>query len=244
VLQFQLDPAEGVAPAQLIASGMYGRRTAVVTANQVPAAFAAAFPAGAQINDSRYGWTAEAQLPTRWLTVSGKYYEGTGLRFYGGGQLFAEFNDTPGLTNTATAPTIDGASTLVFGRLGGAPVVAGQVEPHANGGFITVGVPFSRWMGANPQGFAGGWTGYASFGRDQVRPEDVARSGGGRETGDFWAAQLEYRPISNLIFGAEVSRYHTHAIPQTATGLCPLQQGVPNCDWVDNRVVGSVTFAY
>ncbi|HEX2712060.1 MAG TPA: hypothetical protein VHM88_07535, partial [Candidatus Acidoferrales bacterium] len=42
--QFQLDDAPGVAPAQIIVSGMQGRRTAVVRAADVPAAFQSAFP--------------------------------------------------------------------------------------------------------------------------------------------------------------------------------------------------------
>src|SRR5712691_4300156 len=72
-LQFQLDPAKGVAPAQIIVSGMQGRRDAVVVKNGVgaavgviggvPAAFAAAFPRGARTSSSRYGFTGEIQLP-------------------------------------------------------------------------------------------------------------------------------------------------------------------------------------
>src|SRR5438046_7953695 len=47
VLQWQLDKAENVAPAQLIVSFEHAKRTAIVTAASVPAAFRAAFPSGA-----------------------------------------------------------------------------------------------------------------------------------------------------------------------------------------------------
>ena len=244
VLQFQLDPAEGVAPAQLIASGMSGRRTVDILAAEVPAAFKAAFPSGAQLNNNHWGWTVEAQLPTRFLTVSGKYYEGSGLRFYGGGQFFGPFNGTAGLTGTATAQSIDGSTTTVFGNLNGVPVLAPSINPHSSGGFVSVGLPFSRWLGADPQGFNAGWTGYVTAGRDEVQLHDVMSLGGGRQSGNFWAAQLEYRPIPNLILGVELSQYQTAAIPQNATGACPLFQGAHSCGWTNNRVVGSMTFAY
>jgi hypothetical protein len=48
VLQWQLDRAQGVAPAEFITSFEHARRTAIVTAANVPAQFAAAFPSGAQ----------------------------------------------------------------------------------------------------------------------------------------------------------------------------------------------------
>src|SRR2546427_7209146 len=49
-LQFQLDKAPGVAPAQLIVSGVYGKSRQLVASNLVPAAFSGptgAFPGGA-----------------------------------------------------------------------------------------------------------------------------------------------------------------------------------------------------
>src|SRR5258707_9962169 len=44
VLQWQLDKADGVAPAELIVSYEHARRTAIVTAASVPAQFSSAFP--------------------------------------------------------------------------------------------------------------------------------------------------------------------------------------------------------
>src|SRR5215472_7588001 len=197
VTQFQLDHAPGVAPAQIIISGVNGERDVVVLANQVPAAFAAAFPAGARISSNRDAWTGEIQLPTRWFTLIGKYYNGSDLRFYFGGQIFAEFNDTTGLINTATAQSIDGASTLVFGCRGGVGptctggtlVVANPRAPRAQGGFLNLGLPLSRWAHADPAGRNAGWAMYLHYGFDQVLARDVRRLGAAA-TRVTWLLQL------------------------------------------------------
>src|SRR6266403_1208966 len=75
VAQFQLDHAEGVAPAQIIFSGEQGQRTAIVLKSAVPAAaaFQAAFPNGAAVSSDTAAWTGEFQLPTRFATLVGKY---------------------------------------------------------------------------------------------------------------------------------------------------------------------------
>src|SRR4029077_8893587 len=74
--QFQLDHAAGVAPAQIIVSGVRGDRTVDIDAAAVPAAFKAAFPRGAQVSSTRMAWSGEIQLPTRFFTLVGKYYNG------------------------------------------------------------------------------------------------------------------------------------------------------------------------
>ena len=84
VAQFQLDPAPGVAPAQLIVSGVQARRDA--TAPQVRDSalcrrrgglrvgteFQTAFPRGYRASSERYGVSAGVQLPTRYVTITGK----------------------------------------------------------------------------------------------------------------------------------------------------------------------------
>jgi hypothetical protein len=117
VLQWQLDKAEGVSPAEFIVSFEHARRTAIVTAASVPAQFRSAFPASAEVSSNSDAYSAEFQLPTRFVTLSGKYYSGSDLRFFFGGQLLSKFNDTAGLTSTASVPSIDGASTVVLGFL-------------------------------------------------------------------------------------------------------------------------------
>ena len=74
VIQWQLDKAQGVVPAQLIFSFEHARRTAIVTAANVPAAFRSAFPSGAEVSSDSNGYSAEFQLPTRFVTAVGKYY--------------------------------------------------------------------------------------------------------------------------------------------------------------------------
>jgi hypothetical protein len=243
VAQFQLDKAPGVAPAQFIVSGVNGTRTAVVLANQVPAAFAGAFPSGAKVTSKRDAWTAEVQLPTRWFTLIAKYYSGSDLRWYFAGQIFSEFNDTTGLINTATAQSIDGASTLVFGCRGGTGaactggtlVVAHQLPPRAQGGFVNLGLPLSRWANANPAGRNAGWAMYLHYGYDQVLARDVRRLGGGREKGDVMSGQIQYKMNSYLAFVVEESLYRTRALPLTATGLFPSFAGRPMREWKDFR---------
>src|SRR5437899_848032 len=112
VAQFQLDHAPGVAPAQIIFSGEQGERKAIVTAAGVPVLpatdprgvnfFKTAFPQGATVTSNTDGWTGELQLPTRYFTLLGKYYSGSDLRWFFGGQFFSNYNDTFGLTGTAT----------------------------------------------------------------------------------------------------------------------------------------------
>src|SRR5678815_5609428 len=50
VLQWQLDKADGVVPAELIFSFEHQQRKAIVTAGNVPLAFHAAFPNGAEVS--------------------------------------------------------------------------------------------------------------------------------------------------------------------------------------------------
>jgi hypothetical protein len=243
--QFQLDHAPGVAPAQLIVSGVHGRRQVDVFAAGVPAAFAADFPKGVNVGSSRNALTGEIQLPTRWFTLVGKYYNGTDLRFYFDGQIFQPFNQTAGLTNTATGTTNDGSGPApVFGcRGGGTPpacvggvaAVAPQFAPRAQGGFLNLGLPLSRWFNANPNGRNAGWVLYAHYGLDQVLTKHVIAEGGGRDKGRLVAGTLYYKFNKLVSFALEESLYTTVAIPLTATGQFPLFNGKPTREWNDFR---------
>lgn len=244
VAQFQLDKAEGVPPAQFIISGMEGRQTAIISASAVPAAYQASFPSGAKTSAQRYGVTLEEQLPTRWLTISGKYYFGAGLRYYGGVEYFGWYNKTSGLINTATASSVDGSDTLVFGMLNGVPVLAPQRTPRAQGGFVQVGLPISRWFGASPQGWNAGWSGQLTFGVDGLNKYDVRHLGGGRQTSDLFSGGIRYQLNSYVTFGFDESVYVTNATALTATGLYPSFQGRPTHSWSDVRSEGGVIFAF
>jgi hypothetical protein len=216
-----------VPPAQIIISGTEAERSLVVLANSVPAAFRTTFPNGVRIHLHRDGFSGEAQLPTRWFTLVAKYYDGSDLRGYGAGQLFSPFNDITGLTGTATAQSIDGTSTLVFGNLSGVPVVAAQRAPRSQGGFVNLGLPLSRWMGASTEGRNSGWTMYLHYGKDQVLARDVRRLGGARQNSDLSSAQLQYKFNRYITFAFEQSLYRTRALPLTATGQYPSFAGRP-----------------
>jgi hypothetical protein len=229
VTQFQLDRASGVLPAQLIVSFMQGRREAIVTAANVPAAFRAAFPSGAKVGSDQYGLSGEWQLPTRFVTVVGKYYTGEDLRFFFAGQLLSTFNDTAGLTGQATAASIDGSSTVVFGLQGGVPVIAPQRPVRAQGGFLQLGFPLSRLFDADPKGRNAGWTAYAYYGYDQAMARD-ARRFGGRSRSDLFSGNIQYKLNSFVTFALEEGYYRTRAANSSRFdfGGLPLLRGIPS----------------
>jgi hypothetical protein len=244
VAQFQLDDAPGVVPAQIIVSGVHGTRSAKVLAASVPDAFKPAFPSGVDVESARYGWTGEVQLPTRFATVIAKYWNGSDLRFYFVNELFSNFNDTTGLTATATAQSIDGSSTVVFGRLNGVPSVAPQRPVRGQGGFVNVGFPLSRWANADPAGRNAGWQLFLHYGLDNALARDVRRSGGGRQKSDLGAGTLYYKLNNFVSFVLEESYYRTRAIPLTATGVFPSFEGRPNREWKDFRTEFGPIFSF
>ena len=136
-LQFQLDKAPAVAPAQIILSGVDGRRTSIVPnssyctnvatcgAGLTPANYVAAFPGGFTASSNIYGLQGALQLPTRWFTLVVSAYRGGDLRFFFGGQVNSFATDTSGLTNI-----VGGANSTFtgyapgFATLDGGPLVA------------------------------------------------------------------------------------------------------------------------
>jgi len=226
VLQWQLDKAENVAPAQFIVSFEHARRRAIVTAANVPAAFRAAFPSGAEVGSSSNGYSAEIQLPTHFVTLVGKYYNGSDLRFFFAGQLLSNFNDTAGLTGTATGASIDGASTVVFGLLNGMPVVAPQRPVRGQGGFIQLGFPLSRIFDADPKGRNAGWTAYLYYGDDQATARDARRFGGRGARSDLFSGNIQYKWNQWMTFAYEQGYYRTRA--DNRAGALPLFRGIPS----------------
>jgi hypothetical protein len=235
VLQFQLDRAPGVVPAQLIVSGVHGRREAIVLAANIPTDFKSAFPTGASVASSRYGLTAEAQLPTRYFTLLLKGYNGEDLRFYFVNGLFSNFNDTFGLTGTAAATSIDGSSTVVFGLDNrGMPVVAPQRPVRTRGGFVDLAIPLSRICGTNPEGRHAGWTLNFLYAFDDALARDVRRIGAAnRSRSDVAAGTLSYKFNKYFNVGFEESYYRTRAANKG--GPLPLYRGIPSYQWHDLR---------
>lgn len=244
VFQWQLDHARGVVPAQVIFSGEHGGREAIVLGSAVPAAFSKAFPTGATVSSHSNGWTGEWQLPTRFATLLGKYYSGSDLRWFFGGQLFSNFNDTVGLASTASALSSDGGSTVIFGLRNGVPSVAPQRPVRAGGGFISLGLPLSRLAGADPEGRNMGWSMYLTYGTDEAKTRDLLRVAptGSRARSDMTVGSLQYKLNSWVTFAFEQSLYRTRA-DTAATGL-PLFMGLPQHEWRDLRVEGGTIFAF
>jgi hypothetical protein len=242
VTQWQLDKAAGVAPAQIIFSFEHARRTAIVTRANVPAAFLAAFPSGAEVSSSSNGYSAEFQLPTHWVTLVGKYYAGSDLRFFFGGQLLSNFNDTAGLTSIATAPSIDGASTVVFGLLNGVPTVAPQRPVRGQGGFVQLGFPLSRWFDANPSGRNAGWTAFLYYGFDEALARDARRFGARGARSDLFSGNVQYKLNSFITFGYEQGLYRTRATDRV--GALPLFRGIPSFTTHNVRSELAVIFSF
>ncbi|HVS82144.1 MAG TPA: hypothetical protein VHE60_10460 [Pyrinomonadaceae bacterium] len=230
VTEFQLDRAAGVAPAQFIVSFEHARRRAIVTAANVPAAFRAAFPGGVDVDSNSDGFTAEIQLPTRFVTIMSKYYGGSDLRFFAAGQLLSNFNDTAGLTSTATASSIDGASTVVFGLRNGVPTVAPQRPVRATGGFISFGFPLSRIFDADPKGRNAGWSAVLYYGFDEAKARDARRFSPVRGKSDLFLGNISYKLNSLITFAYEQGLYRTRAANNSIFdfGGLPLLRGIPS----------------
>jgi hypothetical protein len=243
--QWQLDHAPGVAPAQLIVSFEEGNRTAIVLGAAVPTAYRAAFPQGATVSSPTNGVTFEWQLPSHWVTLIGKVYSGSDLRYYFGGQLFSNYNYTFGLKNTADALSIDGASTVVFGtNASGNAAIAPQLPVRARGGFAQLGFPISRWFGFDPEGRNSGWSLYAMYGTDQANTRDLIKAapGGSRARSDMTVGTLNYKLNKWVSFSFEESLYRTRA--NTAVPTLPLFLGLHQHEWRDLRSEGGAIFSF
>jgi hypothetical protein len=204
----------------------HAQRTAIVTAANVPAAFKPAFPSGAEVSSDSDAFSAELQLPTRFMTLVGKYYSGSDLRFFLAGQLLSNFSDTAGLTSTATVPSIDGSSTVVFGLRDGFPVVAPQRPVRGQGGFIQLGFPLSRIFDADPKGRNAGWTAYVYYGGDQATARDARRFGGRGARSDLFSGNIQYKWNQWVTFAYEEGYYRTRA--DLRAGPLPLFRGIPS----------------
>jgi hypothetical protein len=257
VLQFQLDHAKGVAPAQILIAGFQGRRESIVAAGSVtplvpgnapvsgvePASYLAAFPGGFTSSSEMYGGQVGVQLPTRFITLTGSLYQGGDLRFYGGGQVNSYATSLSGLTNPIVFTTTDGGPMTAAGTAAlacnisvasaalcpkGNVVVAPQKPIRSFGGFVSAGFPFSRWVNADPKGRNAGWTGYLTFGKDQVYSKSLTDPGFATSVntlsplplrmGKMAVATLNYRLNPFVTFAIEQSIYATRlATPSQAT---------------------------
>jgi hypothetical protein len=269
VLQWQLDQAPGVAPAQLIFSGVQGNRKVMVRSTDIPLCsntdvlvcpdpkvFQKAFPQGAETTSNRAGWTGELQLPTRYVTVITKFWSGSDLRWYFVGSLDSNFNDTAGLAKVCgtdaegafcAGPSNDGASTMQFGlNSSGTPVFAPQRPIRAIGGFVNIGFPLGRIFGADPAGRNAGWQLYFHYAFDQAKTKDVLHLGNQRSKNDLAAATLSWKMNNLVSFVLEESMYRTRiADPNLAdSATFPKYEGLPARQWHDTRSEFGPVFSF
>ncbi len=193
VLQFQLDRAPAVAPAQLIWSGYDGRRTAITTRTNlgtVPSDLLAQYPGGFTNSSNLYGNQLAVQLPTRWFTFVANAFRGGDMRFMLAGQLNTFYTDTTGLYDVQTVQTVDNVGVAGAQQIGctvaitagtcaasnGKWEIAPQRPVGAFGGFLNVGLPLSRWFNADPKGHNAGWQLYLHAGKDQVVHPDIKKA--------------------------------------------------------------------
>lgn len=246
-LQFPLDKAEGVAPAQLIVSGMYGKARLMVASNEVPTAFAPDFPGGASTEYKTWGFSGEAQLPTRWFTLQAKWWTGGAMRFYFVDNLLTTYNPVasflaanPGAPEPVTVTSISGEGTKVaFGCTvayvagvcpSGNALVLPQQPVRGVGGFADLGLPLSRWFHANPKGRNAGWTLDFGYNIDQSKDRDLIQAEVGRYKNDWSRATLNYKLNSWVQIGFEEGYYRTRARP----GEFPITiDGMPQRVWKD-----------
>lgn len=257
VTQWQLDRAPGVAPAQLIFSGVQGQRKVMVRAADIPMCnnpdvcpsatiFKDAYTTGAGETSNRAAWTAELQLPTRYVTVVTKYWNGSDLRWYFVGSLFSNYNDTAGLTKPCLdakgsaifceVASNDGGSTMVFGLLDGEAQYARQRPIRSQGGFLNLGFPLSRIFHADPAGRNAGWQLFLHYAYDEAKARDVRRIGNTRQKNDLGAVTLSYKMNNLVTFVLEESLYRTRAVGDpTGAKPFPTYRGVPARQWHDLR---------
>jgi hypothetical protein len=255
--QFQLDKAPAVAPAQIILSGVQGRRTSIVPSSAMTGSgFCEANPTstycanGFTASSEIWGGQFAVQLPTRWFTLVASAYRGGDLRFFFGGQVNSYATDTNGLTNIqGPFETLDGGCFVAAGcavlgtNSAGQVVVAPQKPIHAFGGFVNLGLPISRWFNANPKGRNAGWQLYLHMGKDQVAAADLNPATNGftgnaniaaplpLRMGTLGAATLYYKLNPNISFGFEQSVYATRLL----SGAYYTIAGQQSNEWKDHR---------
>src|SRR5437868_7130330 len=161
------------------------------------------------------------------------------------GQFFSYFNDTFGLTNTVTQPSVDGSSSIVFAtNSAGGALIAPERPVRTQGGFAQLGFPISRLLGRNPDGRNAGWSLYLMYGIDQAKNRDLLRAAaaGSRGRSDMGVGTLNYKLNKWVSFSYEQSLFRTRANTE-ALGL-PLFEGIHQREWKDLRSEGGAIFTF
>lgn len=216
LFQFQLDHAKGVAPAQIIFSGDQGRYTAYAPANSLPVG---AVQSSAEVE--RKGWTAEVQLPTRYVTVVAKYFRGNAINWFAASGLGATFyTDTTGLTGTTSVGATDlSANNVVFGTNAAGQIVVAPYRPvRSQGGFVQIGFPLSRIFNADPAGRNAGWQLFAAFGEVSPFAHDMVQANKTAPLKNQYVGvgTLLYKLNQFVTFGIEESYYAGNQLTDVA----------------------------
>ncbi|WP_420239441.1 hypothetical protein ACOBR2_07690 [Telmatobacter bradus] len=139
-LQFQLDKAAAVPPAQIFWTGMYGKRRSIVGNNAEDLednAYPTALLAGTSLakgftaSSAMYGNQVAVQLPTRWATLVVSGYRGADLRQILGGELTTNYTDTTGLYKIPLTNADSGDSVKSYYMGTGIDNVAGTLSGFA-----------------------------------------------------------------------------------------------------------------
>ena len=255
VLQFQLDKAPGVVPAEILWSGFYYRRQDNVLSTGVPEAYASAFPNGVNVSSPGYGNQLAVSLPTRWVTLVASGYAGGDLRFMFGGQTLSFYSATSGLSKVADGFAADYSGVAFGTNAAGQGVVAPQLPYRGYGGFIQAGFPLSRWFNANPKGRNAGWQAYLEYGLDAVNAGDfytgkaLGPDSAGPVKSTLKGATVYYKMNPWVQFGFEETKYSSYAVPATigaGAGTCNVDRvgGVPSCTATDWRTEFGPIFTF
>lgn len=274
VLQFQLDKAPGVAPAQLIWSGYEGRRTSITTSGNLAGLDVLnTFPHGFTNSSNMYGNQLALQLPTRWATLVVSAYRGGDMRFMLGGQLNTYYSNFTGLFNVQQVQTVDNVNQAAGGQWvgcsvaiqvgntctgsGGSWKIASQHPIGAFGGFINLGLPLSRWFNADPKGRNAGWQLYLHAGKDQVVHRDLQNAFGitcssADGTGCAGGIPLSQSRLLALTLNYKLNAWTTFSFEQSQyqTTLLPdigpayTIAGHPSNKWKDNRTEFGPIFTF
>ncbi len=187
-------------------------------------------------------------MPTRWATLTTKYWRGGDLRWYFVGSLLSNFNDK-GVFD-AGSPVVesfsnDQSSAVLFGLRNGAGIIAPQRPIRAQGGFVNLGFPLGRIFRAEPGGRNAGWTLYMYYAFDDAFASDVRKIGNTRQKNDLAAATLNWKMNNLVTFTWEQSYYRTRAVGDpTGVAPFPIYRGVPSRQWQDIRTEIGPIFSF
>jgi len=214
-LSFQLDPAKGVAPAQIALAGFHARRTDIALNSSAAYGTLCAttnyctfsnFTSGFQASSTLWGGQLTAQLPTRWFTLVASAYKGGDLRFYFGGQINSFAVDTGGLTGIqGPFPTQDGGPLAAS-----APDLLGCSGAFTATGTAVNGVTPGTCAGTAvvaPQRPIRAFGGFVQVGLPISRwfnADPKGHNAGWQLYFDFGKDQVVHRDLNNPNFGAQL----------------------------------------